>query len=198
MSILHNEQRKFSSNKKRPSGIFKRMIDIPNNRLVFIDVETTGLDPRKGHRIIEIGAIAMENNQSINEFHSLIKVNYSIPPHVSKIHGITNDMLQNQPGPEQVYPELNNFIQNSLLVAHNDRFDVGFLRHEFDRLNLIFNNQSLCTLVMSRRRYPRLHNYKLGTVYQHLIGEPPADAKRHRALDDARMVAAIWLAMEGE
>jgi DNA polymerase-3 subunit epsilon len=169
-----------------------------NNRVVFVDVETTGFDPHKGHRIIEVGAIAMENNQMISEYHSLVKVNYLIPLHVSKIHGITNDMLHNQPVPEQVYPELNNFIQNSLLVAHNARFDVGFLRHEFDRLNLIFNNQSLCTLAMSRRRYPRLHNYKLDTVYQHLIGAPPADAKRHRALDDARMVAAIWLAMEGK
>jgi len=53
-------------------------------------------------------------------------------------------------------------------------------------------------LEQSRRRYPRLLNYKLGTVYRHLIGELPADAKRHRALDDARMVAAIWLAMEGK
>jgi len=168
------------------------------NRLVFIDVETTGLDPRKGHRIIEIGAIAMENNQMISEYHSLIKVNYSIPLHVSKIHGITNDMLHNQPAPEQVYPELNIFIQNSILIAHNAKFDVGFLRSEFNRLNLRLNNQSLCTLAMSRRRYPRLPNYKLDTVYRHLIGDQPADAKRHRALDDARMVAAIWLAMEGK
>lgn len=169
-----------------------------NNRLVFIDVETTGLDPRKGHRIIEIGAIAMENNQSISEFHSLIKVNYSIPLNVSKIHGITNDMLHNQPAPEQIYPELNIFIQNSILIAHNAKFDIDFIQHEFSRLNLIFNNQSLCTLAMSRRRYPRLPNHKLSTVYQHLIGEQPVDAKRHRALDDARMVAAIWLAMEGK
>ena len=178
--------------------VSSRMNITKNNRLVFIDVETTGLDPGKGHRIIEVGAIAMENNQMISEYHSLVRVNYSIPLHVSKIHGITNDMLHNQPAPEQVYTELNNFIQNSLLVAHNAKFDVGFLRNEFDRLNLVFNNKSLCTLAMSRRRYPRLPNYKLGTVYRHLIGEQPADAKRHRALDDARMVAAIWLAMEGK
>lgn len=169
-----------------------------NNRLVFIDVETTGLDPAKGHRIIEIGAIAMENNRTIREFQSLVQVSYPIPRHVSKIHGITNDMLQDQPSPEQVYPELNVFIQNSILIAHNAKFDIGFLRSEFNRLNQRITNQSICTLEMSRRRYPRLPNYKLATVYRHLIGEIPADVKRHRALDDARMVASLWMAMEGK
>ena len=174
------------------------MNKIKNNRLVFIDVETTGLDPSKGHRIIEIGAIAMENNQLIEEYQSLVKVNYSIPSHVSKIHGITNDMLFDQPIPEQVYPDVNNFIAGSLLVAHNAKFDIGFLQSEFNRFNQHISNKSICTLEMSRRRYPRLPNYKLSTVYQHLVGEQPADAKRHRALDDARMVAAIWQAMEGK
>lgn len=140
----------------------------------------------------------MENNQIINEYQSLVRVNRSIPEHVSKIHGITEEMLYNQPAPEQVYPELKYFISDSLLVAHNAKFDIGFLRSEFQKLNLSINNQSICTLEISRRRYPRLPNYKLGTIYRHLIGEQPADVQRHRALDDARMVAAIWLAMEGK
>lgn len=175
------------------------MIDLrQHNRLVFIDVETTGLDPAKGHRIIEIGAIAMENNQIISEFQSLVQVSYPIPQHVSKIHGITNDMLAGQPTPEKIYPEVKDFISDSILVAHNAKFDVGFLRSEFSRLNLHLQNPSICTLEISRRRYPRLPNYKLSTVYRHLIGEQPADAKQHRALDDARMVAAIWMAIEGK
>jgi len=169
-----------------------------DKRLVFIDVETTGLDPRIGHRIIEIGAIAMENNQIIGEFQSLIQVNYSIPRHVSKIHGIINDMLTGQPTPEQIYPKVKDFISDSILVAHNAKFDIGFLQSEFNRLNQRITNQSICTLKLSRRRYQHLPNYKLDTVYRHLIGEQPADYKRHHALDDARMVAAIWLAMEGK
>jgi DNA polymerase III subunit epsilon len=169
-----------------------------DKRLVFIDVETTGLDPRIGHRIIEIGAIAMENNQMIGEFQNLIQASYPIPRHVSKIHGITNDMLAGLPIPEQIYPEFKDFISDSILVAHNAKFDVGFLWSEFNRLNQRITNQSICTLEMSRRRYPRLPNYKLSTVYRHLIGNQPAEAKRHRALDDARMVAAIWLVMEGK
>lgn len=192
-------------------------------RLVFIDVETTGLDPAKGHRIIEIGAIAMENNRSISEFQSLVQISYPIPRYVSKIHGITNDMLTDQPTPEQIYPEIRNFISDSLLVAHNAKFDVGFLRSEFSRLNLRLTNQSLCTLEISRRRLARLPNYKLSTVYRYLVGtvgdmfqngdvmrKPEGSAscprknetcpqiQQHHALDDARMVAAIWMAMEGK
>lgn len=168
------------------------------NRLVFIDVETTGLDPRKGHRIIEIGVIAMENNQIMKEFQTLVQINHPIPRDVSKIHGITNDLLTNQPEPEHVYPQVRDFICDSLLVAHNATFDIGFLQAEFKRFEIKIDNNSICTLELSRRRYPRLPNYKLSTVYQHLVGEQPADARKHRALDDARMVAAIWMAMEGK
>jgi DNA polymerase-3 subunit epsilon len=171
---------------------------VRNNRIVFIDVETTGLDPKKGHRIIEIGAIAMADNYIIDEFQSLIRVNRTIPRHVSKIHGITDEMLTDQPGPEDVFPYIKDFISGSILVAHNAEFDLAFLRSEFHKLNLSINNQVFCTLKMSRRRYPRLPNYKLSTVYRHLVGNHPADARKHRALDDARMVAAIWLAMEGK
>jgi DNA polymerase-3 subunit epsilon len=166
------------------------------NRLVFIDVETTGLEPARGHRVIEIGAIVMENNQLISEFQSLVQVSHPIPRHVSKIHGITNDMLAGQPTPAQIYPEFKDFISDSLLIAHNADFDVGFLRSEFSRLNLRLQNPNICTLKISRRRYPRLPNYKLETIYRHLVGPLPADIQRHRALADARMVAAVWMAMD--
>lgn len=168
------------------------------SRLVFIDVETTGLDYRKGHRIIEVGSVVLENNQVMSEYQSLIYVDAPIPRHVSRIHGITHDMLAGQPTPEQIYPEFKDFISDSLLIAHNADFDIGFLRSEFSRLYLRLQNPSICTLKISRRRYPRLPNYKLSTVYRHLVGIQPADAKQHRALADARMVAAIWMAMEGQ
>ena len=128
---------------------------VRNNRIVFIDVETTGLDPRRGHRIIEIGAVAMADNYIIDEFQSLIRVSRTIPRHVSKIHGITNEMLTDQPGPEDVFPRVNKFIAGSILVAHNAEFDIAFLHSEFHKLKLNINNQVFCTLKMSRRRYPR-------------------------------------------
>lgn len=184
--------------KKRCALPQNAMILMNDKRIIFIDVETTGLDHRKGHRIIEIGAVAMENNQVLSEYQSLIHVDIPIPRHVSKVHGITNEMLIGQPEPENVFPDIKNFMADSILVAHNAKFDIGFLRSEFNRLKLSFNNQIFCTLEISRRRYPCLPNYKLETIYRHLVGTLPADAQRHRALADARMVAAIWLAMEGK
>ncbi|MEN6620537.1 MAG: 3'-5' exonuclease [Smithella sp.] len=139
------------------------------SKLVFIDVETTGLSPQKGHRIIEIGAVAIENNCVIDEFQSLIKINRSIPRHVSKIHGITNEMLTNQPGPENVFPNVRSFIAGSVLIAHNAEFDMAFLRSEFHKLNLTVDNRFLCTLKICRKRYPNLPNHKLDTIYRHLI-----------------------------
>lgn len=117
-----------------------------HNKLVFVDVETTGLDHNKGHRIIEIGAIAMEDGKIVSEFQSLIFVKHLIPRHVSQIHRITNGMLVDQPTPEQIYPKFKEFISDSLLVAHNADFDMRFLRAEFGRLNLLLQNKSICTL----------------------------------------------------
>ncbi len=138
----------------------------------------------------------MENNQAVSEYQSLIYVDVAIPRHISKIHGITNDVLAGQPTPEQIYPAFKEFISDSLLIAHNADFDIGFLRSEFSRLNLRLQNPSICTLKISRRRYPRLPNHKLETLYRRLVGPVPPDAQRHRALADARMVAAVWMAME--
>lgn len=166
--------------------------------VVFIDVETTGFDYRKGSRIIEIGAVKMKENQIMSEYQSLIYVDVPIPRHVSSVHGITNEMLSNQPRPEVVFPEVKDFIAGSRLISHNAKFDIGFLRSEFNRLKLSFTNQIFCTLEISRRRYPRLPNYKLETIYRCMVGPVPADIQRHRALDDARMVAAVWMAMEGK
>ncbi len=138
----------------------------------------------------------MENNKIVSEFQSLVSVDVPIPRHVSRVHGITNDMLAGQPEPENVFPDVKNFVADSVLVAHNAKFDIGFLRSEFNRLKLNFSNQIFCTLEISRRRYPRLPNYKLATIYRRLVGPLPADIQRHRALADARMVAAVWMAMD--
>lgn len=170
----------------------------PCKRFVVLDVETTGLSPRHGDRIIEIGAIAIENKMIIKEFSSLINSSCAIARHVQEVHGITQEMLTGKPKPEEVIPVFAEFIRDSVLVAHNAKFDIGFIRHEFRKQRLAFNHKYICTLEMSRGLFPRLPNHKLSTVYRHLIGEPTADIQRHRALADARMVAAIWLAMEGK
>ena len=166
-------------------------------RHVVVDVETTGLSPRHGHRVIEIGAVALEKGAVVEEFTTLIDAGVRIPPEVQAIHGITEEMLEGQPTPEEVLPCFYGFIAGSVLIAYNAAFDILFLRHEFARLNLGLPHRHLCTLEMSRRRFPRLADHTLETVYLHLF--PDADFLRqsHRALDDARMTAQIWLTMEG-
>jgi DNA polymerase III subunit epsilon len=166
------------------------------HRHVILDIETTGLSPCRGHRIIEIGAIALENGHPAEEFCSLIKVDRTIPLEVQQIHGITDEMLAGEPGAEEVLPRLYDFLGDGVIVAHNARFDLGFLRHEFARLSLPLRNRSLCTLQMSWRLYPRLPDHKLDTVYRHLFGEIGGNIRRHRALDDARMAARIWMEIQ--
>jgi DNA polymerase-3 subunit epsilon len=166
-------------------------------RHVVFDTETTGLWPRRGHRIIEIGAVAVENGVVVGEFTSLIDAGLKIPVEVQAIHGITDEMLEGQPKPEEALPLFEDFIRDSVLIAHNASFDVGFLRHEFARLQMALPHRHLCTLEMSRRLLPHLPDHTLETVYLHLCPEAIFHRQNHRALDDARMTAKIWLKMMG-
>ena len=190
------------------------MKHFPNARVTTFDVETTGLWPGRGDRIIEIGALSIEGGSVTDEFSTLIHSDRAISREAQRIHGITRGMLEGKPLPEDVMPKFHEFIQDGTLIAHNALFDVAFIRHEFQRQGLDFDHQYLCTLEMSRDRFPDLPNYRLGTVYRHLLEtgrirrdmfRRPAGTetcrrkeKSHRALADARMVAAIWLAMEGK
>jgi DNA polymerase III subunit epsilon len=166
------------------------------SRFVVIDVETTGFSPKNGDRVIEIGAVAIEKREIIAEFSSLIDAGVSIPLQAQQVHGITNEMLKGQPVSDEVLPKFHDFIAGSTLVAHNAAFDIGFLRAEFAFLGMEFNNPCLCTLKMSRNRYPQPPNYKLKTVGRYLFGESIDWMNSHRALDDARLAAMIFLEME--
>ena len=165
------------------------------NRYVALDVETTGFSPQNGDRVIEIGAVAIEGQSIVAEFSSLIDIDKRIPWQVQQVHGITNEMLEGEPKPDEVWSEFYNFITKSTLVAHNASFDVGFLRHEFALLGMSLNNRFLCTLKMSRKLYPYLPNHKLETVGRYLLGRSCEQMQMHRALDDAKLAAMIWLEM---
>ncbi len=165
------------------------------NQYVALDVETTGLSPKNGDRVIEIGAVAIKNQGIIAEFSSLIDVDKRIPLRVQQVHGITNEMLEGEPKPYEVLPEFHKFIAGSILIAHNASFDIRFLRHEFALLDMSLNNQSLCTLKMSRKQYPNLPNHKLETVSRFLLGKSCEQMQMHRALDDAKLAGMIWIEM---
>ena len=170
---------------------------IEANGLVVFDVETTGLSPMRGHRIIEIGAVRLEKGTITTSFHSLIACGRPISKGAQRVHGITGDMLSGRPPPEGVFVDFRAFIGKSVLVAHNTRFDRSFLRNEFGRLGWGLPNRMMCTLKRSRRRLPELPNFRLETVARYLLGDLPKDIRLHRALDDARLVARVWLTLEG-
>lgn len=166
-------------------------------RHVIFDLETTGLSPRQGHRIIEIGAVSVENGAVVGEFSTLIDAGIPVPPVVQAIHGITDEMLEGQPKPEEVLPRFGTFIAGSVLVAHNAAFDIRFLRHELARLKMGLPNRHACTLELCRSRLARLPDYTLETIYLHLFPEAGLHRQNHRALDDARMTAKIWMKLMG-
>jgi DNA polymerase III subunit epsilon len=164
-------------------------------RFVVFDVETTGMSPLSGHRIIEIGAVCLRADSVQSEFHSLIDPGRKVPAAAQKVHGICDAMLCGQPRPDKIYPEFHKFIEGAVLVAHNAGFDISFLQNEFARLRLPVANPVRCTLELSRRCLPDLPNYRLQTVARHLIGALPKEGRLHRALYDARLAARVWLAL---
>jgi DNA polymerase III epsilon subunit len=161
---------------------------------VIIDVETTGLAPHRGDRVIEVGALAIENDCEAEEFHSLVNVRKQIPIAAQLVHGISNEMLDGSPEADEIFPRLMTFIGKSTIVAHNAQFDMSFLRYEFSRLSLDMKNKYECTLKLSRTKFPHLPNHRLETVYRYVTGKRP-EGRSHRALADAKMVAEIWRAM---
>lgn len=165
------------------------------SRFIAIDVETTGLSPTRGDRVIELGAVVCNGDTICEEFHSLICVKKQIHWAAQQVHGITYEMLAGKPTADEIMPRFREFIKNSTLVAHNARFDMGFISNEFLQLGMGLSNPYHCTLDLSRRLYPKLRNHKLETVYRHLFGRMPVDGQTHRALDDARLVARMWMEM---
>jgi len=149
------------------------------------------LSPEFGDRIIEIGAIALERDLFVEEFHSLVAVKRSIAPEAKRIHGITEDMLCGQPRTEQVMPLFHRFIGDSLLIAHCAEFDMRFIGIEFARLKLGLRNAFCCTLEIGRKLLPELPRHDLKTLYRALYGKSPN--RLHRALDDARAAAEVWV-----
>ena len=165
------------------------------SRYVVFDVETTGLRLWRNDRIIEIGAVAVIGDDMTEEFHTLIDADKPITKAAQKIHGITEEMLSGQLRAGEALTAFRQFVGNSTLVAHNADFDIGFLGFEYSRIGQGLRNRHICTLKFSRKLYPGLPDYRLETVAKHILGIEIDKGRLHRALDDARLTARIWLKM---
>lgn len=175
--------------------MIKRATSSPENRLVAVDVETTGLSPFRGDRVIEVAAVAIVNRCIEERYCSLINVNAPIPLDVQKIHGITSELLSGEQSPETVWPNFLAFIGTSTLIAHNAPFDISFIRNELRLLGLPLSNPCQCTLEISRHKFPELKNHKLENVARHVLKKMPNGIKLHRASGDALLTAMIWQAI---
>lgn len=162
------------------------------NRVIVVDVETTGLSAQRGGRVIEVGAVALEDGAIVAEFGTLIDSGAAISYGAYRVHGISEDMLAGEPKPNEVWRAFHEFAGAASLVAHNAPFDSAFVRHELARIGLGLPNPWHCTVRLARKKLPHLPNHRLDTVYCHLFGPIPHGTARHRALDDARLTARVW------
>jgi DNA polymerase-3 subunit epsilon len=152
--------------------------------LVFLDLETTGATPTSD-RITEIGLVEVENGEFRGKWSQLVNPQSRIPPFIESLTGITSAMVENQPTFSDIAQDLFDRLQGKVLIAHNARFDYGFLRNEFQRLGLNYRARVLCTVKLSRTLFPKHRRHNLDSLIErHGL---TCDA-RHRALGDAEVL----------
>lgn len=173
----------------------KRKKATPDNEGVVLDLETTGLSATSGARVIEIGAVRVYNGMLQEEFQTLVNPRMTLPDITREITGITQEEVDHAPPAEEVIPQLLQFIGRDKVVAHNAMIEQGFLASECQCIGLLPPNiEYLCTLKLSRRYVENAPNAKLETLAKHL--KLPVPERFHRALDDARTTAHLWLYLQ--
>lgn len=164
----------------------------PDQEYVVVDLETTGGDPAR-HRVTEIGAVRVRAGKVIAEWSTLVNPGRRIPAPIVALTGITDAMVAEAPSFAGIAAECHEFLAGAVFVAHRAKFDLGFLRAEFARLDLPLHCPVLCTLVESRRHFPGLDSYGLASLCSHF--GIPLDS-HHRALCDARATADLLLRIQ--
>ena len=167
-------------------------------RQIFLDTETTGLDPNQGHRVIEIAAVEMNNRQlTTNYYHTYLNPGRNIDPAAQEVHGITLDFLKDKPIFKDIAAEFLNFIKDSEIIIHNAPFDVGFLNMElgkisFDKLEMhsvsIFDS-----LKLAKEIRPGQRNNLDALCKSYNIDN--TSRSFHGALLDAQLLGDVYIAM---
>ncbi|MBL8395592.1 MAG: ethanolamine utilization protein [Candidatus Accumulibacter sp.] len=156
--------------------------------LVFLDLETTGAN-FANDRIIEIGLIEIAPDGA-REWSVLVNPETRLSPFITGLTGIDDAMLNSAPTFQQIAPALLDRLHGRLLIAHNARFDYGFLKGEFGRLGVNLRLRCLCTVKLSRKLFPEHHRHNLDTlIVRHGLC---VHGGRHRALTDARLLWDLW------
>ncbi len=169
-------------------------------RQVILDTETTGLEPRQGHRIIEIGCVEMVDRRLTgNNFHQYLQPDREIDAGAIEVHGISNESLVDKPRFADIVDDFTRYIEGAELVIHNAPFDVGFLDNEFRLSEAGKQVTDICTvldtLTMARKMHPGQKNNLDALCRRYEIDNTHREL--HGALLDAEILADVYLAMTG-
>ncbi|MBL0123827.1 MAG: GIY-YIG nuclease family protein [Betaproteobacteria bacterium] len=160
-----------------------------HERIAVIDLETTGT-AATSDGITEIGIVRIERGEVVEEWSSLVNPETTIPPEIQALTGITDAMVRDAPVFSQLADEVLSRLNGHLFVAHNARFDYGFIKNAFRRLGVPFTAEVLCTVRLSRKLYPQYAQHNLDTlISRHSL----STEGRHRALGDARLAWQFML-----
>ena len=158
--------------------------------IIAIDCETTGLSAKKD-RIIEIAAVRIENNEITSYWQSLIDPGFPISLKITRITGITNKMVRDGLSIAAALQSFQKFVGNAPLVAHNAKFDKGFLVSELNRQGRSLLNNFACTYELAKKVYPNAGTYRLRDIAKYI--DLSTEGIYHRALADATLAAELWL-----
>lgn len=188
--LLNNpEFQKLEKEYKFLSRAREHIYQLERENFVVLDTETTGLEPAECE-IIEIAAMKVENGEIKNIFNQLLKPKKTISNEITRITGITNEVVEGAPSLEDVTVKFLKFIEGSTLVIHNAEFDLGFInQHIFAKRKRELKNKAVCTLKVSRYLLPALASHKLSSLAQH-FGIKANNS--HRALGDVETTFELW------
>src|SRR2546428_10499895 len=160
-------------------------MDLLQAPLAIVDLETTGARPA-ADRVTEIGVLEIERFEVVSEWSTLVNPGVPVPSEIQARTGINREMLAQAPRFADLAQELRERLAGRVFIAHNARFDYGFLRREFDRVGIKFHARAVCSVKLARRLYPRERGHDLDSlIARHGIACPA----RHRAMGDAD---ALW------
>ena len=164
-------------------------------RKIVLDTETTGLDPKQGHRIIELAAIELDGRKvSVRRFHRYLNPEREIDAGAAAVHGLTYERLQNEAKFADIASSFLEFIEGAELIIHNAPFDMGFLNHELELLGLpLLQNAVTDTLKVAREMHPGKKNSLNALCSRYEIDN--AHRTLHGALLDTELLAEVYFAM---